>query len=101
MLFKDVIGQEEIKQRLVDMVLHNRISHALLFLGKKGSGALPLATAFAQYLSLLPDKSSSETSGLFVQENNVFNFPPTPEQADEWMIKQSAFSKAEKLVHPD
>jgi DNA polymerase-3 subunit delta' len=101
MLFKDVIGQEEVKQHLVDMVLHNRISHALLFLGKEGSGALPLATAFSQYISLLPDKSSSETSGLFAQENNLFNFPLTAEKADEWMIKQPAFSKAEKLIHPD
>jgi DNA polymerase III subunit delta' len=51
MLFKDVIGQEDVKQRLVEMISHNRLSHALLFLGKEGSGALPLALAFAQYLT--------------------------------------------------
>lgn len=54
MLFKEVIGQQEVKQHLVEMVQHNRISHALLFLGKEGSGALPLAFAFANYVSLLP-----------------------------------------------
>ncbi len=32
------------------MVQHNRLSHALLFLGKEGSGALSLAFAMAQYL---------------------------------------------------
>ncbi len=32
------------------MVQHNRLSHALLFLGKEGSGALPLALAFSQYV---------------------------------------------------
>ncbi len=32
------------------MLQHNRLSHALLFLGKDGSGALPLALAFAQYI---------------------------------------------------
>ena len=32
------------------MVLQNRLSHALLFLGKEGVGALPLAISFAQYL---------------------------------------------------
>lgn len=32
------------------MVQQNRISHALLFLGKEGCGALPLAIAFAQYI---------------------------------------------------
>lgn len=51
MLFKDVIGQQDVKHRLVEMVEHNRLSHALLFLGKEGSGALPLALAFAQYLT--------------------------------------------------
>jgi len=32
------------------MISHNRLSHALLFLGKEGSGALSLAQAFAQYI---------------------------------------------------
>jgi DNA polymerase III subunit delta' len=50
MLFQDVIGQTEIKGHLQEMVHNNRISHALLFLGKEGCGALPLAIAFAQYI---------------------------------------------------
>ena len=50
MLFKDVIGQQEVKQHLAEMVQQNRLSHALLFLGKEGSGGLPLALAFAQYI---------------------------------------------------
>ncbi|MBL7735081.1 MAG: hypothetical protein JNL51_06450, partial [Chitinophagaceae bacterium] len=50
MMFRDVIGQYEIKKHLADMVMHNRLSHALLFLAKEGSGGLPLALAFAQYL---------------------------------------------------
>ena len=50
MLFKDVIGQDDVKRHLVEMVQSNRLSHALLFLGKQGSGALPLAMAFAQYV---------------------------------------------------
>ena len=41
MLFKDVIGQHAVKQHLTEMVEQNRLSHALLFLGKEGSGALP------------------------------------------------------------
>jgi hypothetical protein len=44
MLFKDIIGQQEVKQHLIELVQHNRLSHALLFLGKEGSGALPLPT---------------------------------------------------------
>ena len=50
MQFKEVINQQEVKQHLVELMQHNRLSHALLFLGKEGSGALPLALAFAQYI---------------------------------------------------
>jgi DNA polymerase-3 subunit delta' len=50
MQFKDVINQLEVKQNLSELVQHNRLSHALLFLGKEGSGALSLALAFAQYV---------------------------------------------------
>ncbi len=50
MLFQDVIGQTAAKGHLQEMVHHNRISHALLFLGREGCGALPLAIAFAQYI---------------------------------------------------
>ena len=42
--------QKETKQQLVQMVQHNRLSHALLFLGKEGVGALPLAFGLAQYV---------------------------------------------------
>jgi DNA polymerase-3 subunit delta' len=50
MLFKEVIGQPVVKKHLAEMVGQNRLSHALLFSGKEGSGALPLAIAFAQYV---------------------------------------------------
>jgi DNA polymerase-3 subunit delta' len=49
-MFKDVIGQAPVKQHLVELVQSNRLSHALLFLGPEGSGALPMALAFAQYV---------------------------------------------------
>ncbi|HEY6956455.1 MAG TPA: hypothetical protein VI385_14495 [Flavisolibacter sp.] len=99
MLFKDVIGQGEVKQQLVEMVQHNRLSHALLFLAREGSGGLPLAMAFAQYVSLLPNKVPEETS-LFGEPVAV-KLPSTPDEADAWTQKQQSFSKAEQLVHPD
>ncbi|MFQ9503460.1 MAG: hypothetical protein ACLR1G_05195 [Alistipes indistinctus] len=37
MQFKDVIGQQEVKQRLVGSVDRGRISHAQLFTGDEGS----------------------------------------------------------------
>lgn len=99
MLFRNVIGQEEVKQQLVEMVQYNRLSHALLFLGKEGSGALPLAMAFAQYVSLIPNKSAGEAS-LFGEPIEI-KLPSTPQEADDWMQRQSSFQKAEQLVHPD
>jgi DNA polymerase-3 subunit delta' len=51
MIFQHVIGQKAIKEQLVHMVAQNRLSHALLFLGKEGVGALPMAIAFAQYIN--------------------------------------------------
>jgi DNA polymerase-3 subunit delta' len=50
MQFKDIIGQQQVKDQLMQLVQQNRLSHALLFLGKEGSGALSLAIAFAQYI---------------------------------------------------
>ncbi len=50
MQFDKIIGQEETKAHLIHTVEEDRISHAQLFLGPEGSGTLPLAIAFAQYL---------------------------------------------------
>jgi DNA polymerase III subunit delta' len=50
MQFKEIPGQKKIKQRLINTVKENRISHAQLFLGPEGSGKLPMAIAYAQYI---------------------------------------------------
>ncbi len=50
MLFKDVIGQEHIKKHLVFSADNGRIPHAQLFVGPEGSGTLPMAIAYAQYV---------------------------------------------------
>ncbi|HXH18923.1 MAG TPA: hypothetical protein VNJ07_07535 [Chitinophagales bacterium] len=51
MLFNTVIGQQELKRKLIDSARHNTVSHAQLFLGPLGHGGLPLALAFSQYLN--------------------------------------------------
>ena len=51
MRFEEVIGQEELKRRLAAGVEAGRVSHAQLFTGLPGAGALPLAVAYAQYLN--------------------------------------------------
>jgi len=50
MLFKDVTGQDAIKAKLVNSVQTGRIAHAQLFFGPDGSGTLPLALAYSQYI---------------------------------------------------
>lgn len=53
MYFRDIIGQEEIKKQLINNVQKNKIAHAQLFCGEEGVGKLPLAIAYAQYISCL------------------------------------------------
>src|SRR6201996_9632885 len=77
MQFKQVVGQDAIRQRLINSVKENRVSHAQLFLGPGGSGGLPLAVAYAQYVSC---------------ENRL---------ADDSCGECSSCRKYEKLMHPD
>ena len=50
MLFRDIIDQVTAKAQLIKSVENKRIPHAQLFVAPKGSGALPLAIAYAQYI---------------------------------------------------
>jgi len=102
--FKEVIGLDETKRHLIEMVRQNRLSHALLFLGKEGSGVLPLALAFAQYVCLQPSGDAKPAAGASLFGEEPAPAPilhQTPAEADAWMEKQPAFSKAAKYVHPD
>ncbi len=51
MYFRDVVGQEDIKKKLINNIKNNRVSHAQLFHGPEGSGKLALAIAYARYLA--------------------------------------------------
>ncbi len=99
MQFKDIIGQKQVKQQLVELVQHNRLSHALLFLGKEGSGALPLALAFAQYITCTP-KITEGSLGLSLfgePEPQTSTFKPENDSCGMCPSCQ----KAAQLVHPD
>jgi DNA polymerase III subunit delta' len=98
MRFEKVIGQQETKRHLVEMVGNNRLSHALLFLGKEGSGALPMALAFAQYVIChnINGKASNEgVVNLFGEE------PAAPVDLTDSCGICPACIKAQKLAHPD
>lgn len=77
MLFTKIVGQEEIKKRLIQTVKDNRVSHAQLFLGKNGVGKLALAIAYAQYINC-KERSDTDSCG-----------------------KCPSCLKYEKLAHPD
>jgi DNA polymerase-3 subunit delta' len=80
MPFSSVIGLPQTKQHLVELVHFNRLSHALLLLGQEGSGALPMALAFAQYVVCEKVKEASLTDACGVCPSCV---------------------KASQLIHPD
>lgn len=50
MLFSDILGLSHLKTHLTTSADRGRIPHAQLFSGPHGSGPLPLAVAYAQYL---------------------------------------------------
>ena len=63
MRFADIIGQQELKRHLAQSVDRGRISHAQLFTGAAGTGALPLAIAYAQYLNC-PHRKDGDSCGV-------------------------------------
>ncbi len=50
MQFSQILGQEHLKNHLTQSIDNGRIAHAQLFVGPEGSGTLPMAIAYAQYL---------------------------------------------------
>ena len=92
MVFAEVAGQSEIKNKLTEMVQQNRLSHALLFLGREGSGALPLALAFAQFVVC------EKVTEMFYGGSPYSDNGPLLSDA---CGKCSACNRAVALVHPD
>lgn len=106
MQFAGIVGQTEVKQKLAELVQHNRLSHALLFLGREGSGALPIAIAFAQYL--VCEKVNGKNTAI-VPSPSLFgeeiSFTPSTSSGLTMFTdscgKCTACIKAQQLVHPD
>lgn len=71
MLFSEVLGQKHIKKHLTTSVDKGRIAHAQLFVGPEGSGTLPMALAYAQYI--LCGNTNSENTGGNESCNLKFN----------------------------
>jgi DNA polymerase III subunit delta' len=78
MKFSNIIGQGSSKKLLRGMADSGRMPHALLMLGQQGTGGLPLAMAYAQYILCQQKTAEGESCGTCA--NCV---------------------KAEKMIHPD
>ena len=63
MRFSEIIGQEAVKQRLINSFKDGRLSHAQLFLGPEGSGTLAMAIAYSQYINC-PNKTANDSCGI-------------------------------------
>ena len=61
MQFSEILGQEHIKSHLTKSADLGRIPHAQLFVGPEGSGTLPMAIAYAQYI--ICSNQNGENSG--------------------------------------
>ena len=72
MNFTEILGHEHLKNHLIKSTDNGRVSHAQLFIGKEGSGVLPMAIAYSQYILC---SNSSDTNACVL--------------------------KCSKLVHPD
>jgi DNA polymerase III subunit delta' len=77
MYFKDVIGQQQIKDKLIQTVKDGRIPHAQLFAGLEGTGAFQLAMAYTRYIHCT-DRGEQDACG-----------------------KCPSCQKFDKLIHPD
>lgn len=103
MQFSRIINQQEVKQQLVELIQHNRLSHALLFLSKEGSGALSLSLALAQYLTC---ERTTDRRPQTIAKSLLFEGLSQPSSVvsgpwpDSCGVCASCI-KASQLIHPD
>ena len=83
MQFKDVVGQSEVKHKLISMVQSEKIPHAMMLLGPEGNGNLPLALALTQYIQC-ENRDENDSCGVcpscnknqkFIHPDVHFTFP--------------------------
>jgi DNA polymerase-3 subunit delta' len=63
MLFKEIIGQQEVKGKLLSLVREDRTPHAMMLFGPEGTGKLALAVAMTQYLAC-NDRQEDDSCGV-------------------------------------
>jgi len=95
MYFSDILGQDHIKTHLQQSANNGRIPHAQLFVGKEGSGTLPMAIAYAQYL-ICNSNENSESCNIkcdnLAHPDLHFAFPVTTNDRVKTKAISSLFS---------
>ncbi len=92
MFFKDILGLSHIKTHLTLSADAGRIPHAQLFVGPEGSGLLPMALAYAQYV--ICNNSDSENEGGEVACNLKFNSFSHPDMHFAFPVANSDKAKS-------
>ncbi len=112
MRFSEIPGQQAIKEKLIQTVTSQRVSHAQLFYGPESSAKLALAIAYAQYINCKNRKTGIQDAGYKMQDvPDPESFiphhksPVTSHQlpvtsADSCGVCPSCV-KYQKLIHPD
>jgi DNA polymerase-3 subunit delta' len=60
MTFSEILGQDHIKNHLMQSVKQDRIPHAQLFVGPEGSGTLSMAIAYAHFIFFYTAKNDDQ-----------------------------------------
>lgn len=93
--FNDVIGQQDAKNRLMQMIEENRIPHALMLCGPKGCGKMALALALASTLLKQGNNDNANTEAMLKKWEHPdlhFSYP---------VIKPEGTSSEHKMTSDD
>ncbi len=105
-LSDDLIGQQRVKELLNSIIKSDRISHAYLFSGPKGSGMLPFALRFAECIKNSKNNTNIESS--WQKHPDIHVFIPMPSSAGsqernerlEW-LNEDNYNLIEYADRPD
>lgn len=110
MLFSDIIGQEATRQQLLQSVQQNRLSHAMILLGPEGSGGLPLALAFSQYITCENKQAhdacgvcaSCVKAGKYIHPDIHFSYPVVPRKPGDKPVSTDYVAEWRQFIaaHP-
>ncbi|MCD8290518.1 MAG: DNA polymerase III subunit [Prevotella sp.] len=100
MKFDEVIGQEDVKDRLLQMVRNSKLPHAMLFCGPQGSGKMALALAFASYL-LCKNRDDKDSCGKCNQCNMLAGWAHPDLHFSYPVIRPKGTSSAHQMTSDD